>query len=594
MCGIVGVVGPENAGRALLEGLTKLEYRGYDSAGIAVLGKKSIKTVRRVGKISALGQALETEKPQGSTGIGHSRWATHGKVTEKNAHPHADCTGEVAVVHNGIIENYLELKDGLQKRGHKFSSDTDSEVIAHLIEERLSANPKNSLEEAVRLSTSELRGSYALLAISSRDGGKIVAARNESPLILGIGKGATYAASDALPLLGKASEAVVLGEKQVAVLTRKGAVVMRQDTGEKIEPEKRKLDWNAEAASKNGFEHFMLKEILEEPQMIRGALAQDKKLFEEMAGEIVRTERVMFVACGTSRHAALVGRYLFNKMAEKYCDVMIGSEFSYFANEANRKTLIVAISQSGETADVLDGVRKAKEKGARVFSIVNVQNSSLDRLSDKTIFLNCGPEIGVAATKSFINQLIVFYLLAFASQGKFEQGKAELEKIAGTVEGEIAENREVAEAIAKKIHKQSAAYFIGRGINFAVALEAALKMKEITYIHAEGMPAGELKHGTLALIEEGTPVVAINPKDYTFFETQGNAMETKARGAYVIGISDSASPTYDALMKIPKAQEIYYPLLCIVPLQLLAYYTAVMRGNDPDKPRNLAKSVTVK
>ncbi len=592
MCGIIGVVGAKNASLEAVEGLKKLEYRGYDSAGVATLHEGKLFVVRAVGKISELEKAVGSRKLQGSTGIGHSRWATHGRVTEKNAHPHMDCKGDVAVVHNGIIENYLELKEGLESRGHRFSSETDSEVLAHLIEENISE--KNALEGAVRIALKSVQGSYALLAISSKDEGKIVAARRESPLLIGLGENANYAASDALPLLGKAREAIVLGENQMAVITGHGAKIMRVDSGEEVAPEKQELDWNVDAASKNGFEHFTLKEIMEEPQMIRRALVQDRKLFEEMAGEIVRTERVSFVACGTSRHAALVGRYLFNKMAEKYCDVMMGSEFSYFASEVNRKTLIVAISQSGETADVLDGVRKAKEKGARIFSITNVQNSSLERLSDKTILLNCGPEIGVAATKSFINQLMVFYLLAFAAIGKFSEGKKELEETAKLVGQTISENDAVAKTLAKRIAKQPAAYFIARGINFAVALEGALKMKEITYIHAEGMPAGELKHGTLALIEEGTPVIAINPKDYTFFETQSNAMETKARGAFVIGVSDAASPTYDALMKIPKASEIYYPLLCIVPLQLLAYYTAVERGNDPDRPRNLAKSVTVK
>ncbi len=591
MCGIVGVAGSESAAPLILEGLKKLEYRGYDSAGVAVLGAGGLSTVKAVGKISELEKALEAQPLVGECGIGHTRWATHGKVTEKNAHPHLDCKGKVAVVHNGIIENFQELKDGLASRGHAFASDTDTEVLAHLIEEELVNSP---FEDALRFALGKVKGSYAILAMHEGEAGKIVAARKESPLIIGLAEGAVFAASDALPLLGIAKEAIVLGESQMAVMTKSGAKVMRVDSGEAVLPEVRKLDWSIDAASKNGHPHFTIKEIMEEPAMIRSALVQDKQLFEEMAGEIVRTERVMFVACGSSRHAALVGRYLFNKIAEKYCDVMIGSEFSYFASEVNRKTLIVAISQSGETADVLDGVRKAKERGARVFSIVNVRNSTLDRLSDKTIFLNCGPEIGVAATKSFINQLIVFYLLAFASQGKFSQGKFELENVAGLVEQSIGENVPVAKALAKRVARQSAAYFIARGINFAIALEGALKMKEITYIHAEGMPAGELKHGTLALVEDGTPVIVLNPKDYTFFETQSNALETKARGAFVIGVSDAASPTYDALMKIPSHGEIYYPLLCIVPLQLLAYYTSVERGLDPDRPRNLAKSVTVK
>ncbi|MFQ5405606.1 MAG: glutamine--fructose-6-phosphate transaminase (isomerizing) [Candidatus Micrarchaeia archaeon] len=590
MCGIVGYIGGRKAASVALESLRKLEYRGYDSAGFATVYRGSLSVKKAVGKIDEASEGFGVEKAEGTVAIAHSRWATHGKVTKENAHPHCDCKNSVAIVHNGIIENFQELRTGLEKRGHCFLSETDSEVLAHLIEENISGN---SLEVAVSLALKEVKGSYAILAISKSDGDKFVAARRESPLLIGLGKDEVFASSDALPLLGRASKAIVLGEGQVALVTPKSVKVFDPE-GVEVSPVLQDLNWSVQEASKNGFEHFMLKEILEEPQMIKSALAQDQRLLEEMAGEIVRAHRVMFIACGTSRHSALVGRYLFSRLADKYCDVMIGSEYSYFADQADRKTLVLAISQSGETADVLDGVRRAKAKGARVFSLVNVVNSSLDRLSDRSILLNCGPEIGVAATKSFINQLVVFYLLAFAAVGRFEEGKSLLGQMAEDVQLTINENKEKAIKLAEKIHNKPAAYFLGRGINFAIALEGALKFKEVTYIHAEGMPAGELKHGTLALIDKGTPVVSLNPKDYTYYETLSNALETKARGAFLIGVGDEENVEYDSFMKIPVVEEIFYPLLTIVPLQLLAYYTAVKKGNDPDRPRNLAKSVTCK
>ena len=596
MCGIVGFTGKGAAAPLLLEGLRKLEYRGYDSAGIAMLDAGKITVVKKVGKIAELEQELEKRPVTGSTAISHCRWATMGKVTEQNAHPHLDCSGKIAVVHNGIIENFQELRGELKKKGHSFRSETDTEVLAHLVEEEL--KDKRGIDAfrlAVCNSLKRVAGSYACLFLWAETPDEILAVRDGSPLLLAGSKKGAMAASDALPLLGFSEEAIILREKEIAVLKKTGEIeVYGMEGGRKI-AEKMNLDWDAEQAEKNGFNHFMEKEIAEEPEMIaRTVAAQDRKLFEEIGGELVRTERVMFVACGTSRHAALIGRYLFNKMAEKYCDVMIGSEFQYFAGETDRKTLIVAVSQSGETADVLEGVKKAKERGARIVSIVNVPGSSLDRLADKTIFLSCGPEIGVAATKTFMSQLAVFYLLAFAAMGRFEEGKEKLGEMAGLVKKIIDENREAAKKLAQKIKGEEAAYFIARGINFAAALEGALKFKEITYIHAEGMPAGELKHGTLALVRNGTPVVVLNPNDYTYGETLANGLETKARGAFLIGVSDRENEEYDERLKIPRVEEIFYPFVSVVPLQLLAYYTAVAKGNDPDRPRNLAKSVTVK
>jgi len=592
MCGIIGYVGKRPAGPIVVEGLKKLEYRGYDSAGVASVKDGKLFVRKDVGKIAEINQKMRLDGVPGETAIGHTRWATTGAVTKENAHPHADCNNEIAVVHNGIIENYQELRKGLEARGHGFRSQTDTEVIAHLLEEEVARGA--SLEKALVAAAVSLHGSYAILAVSTREPGKIVAVRFESPLVIGLAEDGTFASSDTLPFLEYTRKAVFLGEGEGAVLTGKGAEFFDVKTGRKLAKQPAEVKWMWDGAAKGGYPHFMLKEIMEQPEAVRTAVAQDDSAVQAFAKGLLDAKKVIFSACGTSRYAALVGRYAIEKLADKYCDVMISSEYSYFAGNADKDTLVVAISQSGETADVLDGVRKAKSKGARIFSIVNVVGSTLDRLSDERLYLNCGPEIGVAATKSFSAQLAVLYLVAFAMAGRASEGKKAILKLSGAVGEAIKRNDRKARELAKFLKGRENAYYLARGINFAIALEGALKMKEISYIHAEGMPAGELKHGTLALIEKGTPVVIINPTDYTHGETLSNGLETKARGAFLIGVSDENNEAYDEWVEVPKVEELFYPLACVVPLQLLAYHSAVERGKDPDKPRNLAKSVTVK
>ncbi len=588
MCGIIGYIGNRQAGEIVYQGLRKLEYRGYDSAGIASIANGFLHIKKDVGKIDEIEKKISISNVPGTIAIGHSRWATHGGVTKANAHPHTCCKGEIIVAHNGIVENFQELREEL--KGHVFSSQTDTEVIPHLIEEE-----NLPLEEAVPRALKKVKGSYALLVISTKEPDKIIAARNESPLIIGVGKNEFFAASDTMPFLGQASKAVYLDDGEIAVLKKDKAEYYSLKTMEKIHKKPAAITLSEEMASKGQNEHFMIKEILEQPTTIRNALAQDGKKLEAFAKELLQAKNLKIVACGTSRHAGLIGRFLFNKLANKTSDVYIASEFSYFADSSGKDTVILAISQSGETADVLDGLRKAKAKGAKILSIVNVVGSTIDRMSDYSLYLNCGPEIGVASTKAFANQLAIFYLLAYAMAGKTNEGTNQIRQAAALVEESIAKNKEKMHSLAESLKGLEHAYFLARGVNFPIATEGALKLKEISYIHAEGMPAGELKHGTLALIEKGTPVILVNPNDYTHSDSLSNGLETKARGAFLIGVSNKNNSLYDYFIEIPSVEnELFYPLLAIIPLQLLAYYTAVAKGLDPDKPRNLAKSVTVK
>ena len=590
MCGIIGYIGSREAAPLVLKGLEKLEYRGYDSAGIATSVDSHLCIEKGIGKLDEVARAHHLGELPGKVGIGHVRWATHGGVTPENAHPHSDCHRQVAVVHNGIIENYRELRSRLEPE-HKFISDTDSEVIPHLLEEYLKDGIP--LEEAVLRMTPELKGSYALLAVSAKEPGKIVATRKDSPLVVGIGEEGNFVASDSLPFLEETNRVIFIEDGETVVLTGEKVTLLDGD-GREITRAPEKVDWKWDEATRQGYDFFMLKEILEEPQSLRRALMQDKEQVMEMAMDILRARQVIFTACGTSRYAALIGRYVFSKLAGKFSDVIIASEFGYFADSVDKNTVVIAVSQSGETADVIQGVKKAKENGASVFSLVNTVGSSLARMSDRVLYLNCGPEIGVAATKSFVAQLALFYLLAFAMANRFDEGAVEIKAIASLVEGNFHGNGEKLPRLARELKDRKDFYYIARGVNFAIAMEGALKLKEISYIHAEGMPAGELKHGTLALVEKGTPVVAICPRDYTFDETLSNVSEAKARGAYVIGVSERWEEVFDEWIEIPTVEEIFYPLVTIVPLQLLAYHLAIARGLDPDKPRNLAKSVTVK
>ncbi|MFC1932953.1 glutamine--fructose-6-phosphate transaminase (isomerizing) [Chloroflexota bacterium] len=590
MCGIVGFLGNEQVAPIMLDCLKTLQYRGYDSAGIATVDDGHIWCRKGVGAVEAVNKEHRLDELTGSLGIGHVRWATHGRVCDDNAHPHLDCKSEIALVHNGIIDNYQSLRRMLDGK-HHFTSETDTEVVCHLMEDYMAEGA--SLQEALLSAIAKLEGSYALVAISSREPDKIVAAKRESPLVVGMGAQGYFVASDIVSLLGRAESVIPLEDGEVAVVSRSGVAILDRN-GEEVRKQPQQVDCEWLVPSRNGHDHYMLKEILEEPDAIETALRQDDGLLLELALEILRAKQVVIAACGTSRHAALIGRYLFSNLAGKFCEVVMASEFEYFANSIDKNTVVIAISQSGETADVIAGVKMAKANGARVISMVNVPGSSLTRMGDKVIYLNCGPEICVAATKSFIAQLVLFYLLTFAMLNQLENGREQLGKIANQIRENLFTNGDDVRRLGSQISDKSDFYFLARGINFAIALEGALKLKEVSYIHAEGMPAAELKHGTLALIEKDTPVLAICPKDYTYNDTLSNAMETKARGAFVIGLSDTNNEIFDMWLKLPKVEEIFYPLVSTVPLQLLAYYAALARGKDPDRPRNLAKSVTVK
>ena len=590
MCGIIGYCGKKSAAPIVLEALKRLEYRGYDSAGIASLYDGQLQVKKDVGKIDEVNQKHNLGGLPGNTAIGHTRWATHGGVTQDNAHPHCDCKQEVAVVHNGIIENHQPLRRRLERK-YSFVSETDSEVIPHLIREFMEMG--SSLEQAIRQTVKELRGSYAILAISASEPQKIVAARKDSPLVVGIGAGENFVASDALPFLEHTNRVIFVEDGEIVSLNNE-KVTIHDGEGRQIPKEPQEVNWKWDGATKQGYEFFMHKEIMEQPQAMRDALMQDRELIMEVAMDILRTKQVVLTGCGTSRHAALIGRYLFSKVGSKFSDVIMGSEFHHFSDSIHKDTLVIAVSQSGETADILEGVKRAKANGATIFSMVNVVGSSLTRLSDKVVYLNCGPEIGVAATKSFVSELVIFYLLAFAMTNQLREGVRAIKSISSLIKKNLNHNGAILPELAQELKGKNDFYYIARGINFAIAMEAALKAKEIAYVHAEGMPAGELKHGTLALIEQKTPVIAICPADYTFEETMSNVAEAKARGAFIIGVSDRHEQSFDEWIKIPALAEVFYPLVSIVPLQLLAYNLAVAKGLDPDKPRNLAKSVTVK
>ena len=589
MCGLIGYVGDEQAAPILVGGLTRLEYRGYDSAGIATVNGR-ICLAKDIGKLENAMRNANFLSLQGQTGIGHVRWATHGGVTQRNAHPHCDTEQKIAVAHNGIIQNYKELKAWLSSK-YNFQSETDTEVIPHLIRHFLDSGL--SFEAAFFAAVKELKGSYAILAINKDEPNKIIAARNESPLVVGVGTKANYIGSDVLSFLPYTKKIISLNDGDVVILT-KDSIKIYDINHKEIIKQIESVDANWHASDKGIYDHFMKKEIEEQPYALQQSLLQDSSTLMQIASEIKNAHRVVFIGCGTSRHAALLGEYAFSKIGFASSDVIMGSESTYFSDSMNSKTMVIAISQSGETADVLAGVRAAKKNGAKVLSIVNVVGSSLARESDRVLLLNCGPEIGVAATKSFIAQLSILYQLAFAMDNRLSEGQQKIETIINLLKSDINYLNKIIPTIAIKMKGERDFYFLARGVNFAVAAEGALKVKEISYVHAEGMPAGELKHGTLALIEDGTPVIAICPNDYTFDDSINNIMEAKARGAFVIGVSDISNPAFDDHICISKTDEIVYPFLTVVPLQLFAYYSAIVRGLDPDKPRNLAKSVTVK
>jgi glutamine---fructose-6-phosphate transaminase (isomerizing) len=606
MCGIVGYVGPKRAVSVLMDGLASLEYRGYDSAGLAILDGGSITVTRRVGKLSNLRSALESGASEGVIGIGHTRWATHGQPNECNAHPHSDCTGRIAVVHNGIIENYVELRDELSAIGHEFRSQTDTETIAHLIESYY----EGDLAVAVLRAVDRLDGSYALSVVHSDHPDLIVAARKDSPLIVGLGEGENFVASDIPAVLRHTREIGVLKDGQVVAITADCVSLIGGDP----EMELLHVDWDLSAAEKGGYEDFMLKEIFEQPRAIRetlrGRLADDGtiQLSElEMAPEdAAALQRVYIVACGTSFHAGLIGKYLIEKWARTPVEIQVASEFRYNDPIIDARTLVVAISQSGETADTLAGVREAQKRGARVVAISNVVGSSITREADGVIYTHAGPEIGVAATKTFTAQIAALYVLAlFLAQVKGSMSVdeirafyGELERVPAMVE-EILEDANIEDLMetARAFTDVSSSLFLGRGLGVPVAMEGALKLKEISYIHAEAYPAGEMKHGPIALITDRVPVVAVATCSPVYEKVVSNLQEVRARDAQVIAVATRGDEPIrrhaQHVLWVPPTHEDLSPIPAVVPLQLLAYYIAKQRDCNVDQPRNLAKSVTV-
>ncbi|ULA65061.1 MAG: hypothetical protein LZF86_190357 [Nitrospira sp.] len=608
MCGIVGYVGNQEAVPILIGGLAKLEYRGYDSAGVAIQQGQKIDVRRSVGKLVNLQKSLQEKALSGMVGIGHTRWATHGKPSEQNAHPHR--SKGCVLVHNGIIENYQQLKQQLEKEGYKFQSETDTEVLAHLIDKYLQQG--QGLADAVRSTTRDVRGSYALAVISEKEPGTLIAARSGCPLVVGRTKQASFVASDVMAMLAHTRDVTYLEEGDVAVVTQHEMHLTNTD-GQPVSRKATKITWDASAAEKSGYPHFMLKEIHEQPQTIldtmRGRYSYetgeaDLPDIGLTAKEFASVERIWIVACGTSWHSGLVGKYLFEEMVRTPVQVDIGSEFRYRDPLVGKNDLFITISQSGETADTLAAAREAKEKGARVVSIVNVVGSTLARESDGVLYTHCGPEIGVASTKAFTAQLTALYLLSLhlarvRNAMTVADGKAWLDRLVqlpSLVEQVLGREAEVV-AIAKRYHKKRNFLFLGRGINYPIALEGSLKLKEISYIHAEGYPAGEMKHGPIALIDKDMPVVVLAPRDRLYEKTVSNLMEVKARHAPVIAFvaegERELGKTADAVLTIPDTHPLLSPILFTIPLQLLAYHIAVLRGADVDQPRNLAKSVTV-
>jgi glutamine---fructose-6-phosphate transaminase (isomerizing) len=620
MCGIVGYIGPKKVVPVIIEGLRKLEYRGYDSAGIAVVTPDGKLEIRRApGKLRNLEEVIRKSPIDGTYGLGHTRWATHGRPTEENAHPHRDCTGQIVVVHNGIIENYLELKEQLQREGHKFVTETDTEVVAHLVEKH--AQGGVPLEEAVRLTLKELRGIYALVFLSANDPLKIVAARLGPPAVIGNGKGEYFVASDIPALLEHTREMFFLVDGDIAVLTQDGVRVMDHD-GRPVERPTQHVNWDPIMAEKGGYKHFMQKEIFEQPRAVRdtllGRISQDtgKVFLDEMriTEEQFRAfDRVRIVACGTSWHSALAGKFMIERLARLPVEVDYGSEFRYRDPILDSKTLTVCISQSGETADTLAAQREAKSKGSPTLAICNVMGSMITREAAGTILTHAGPEIGVASTKAFTAQLTALLLLAIRLgelHGKLYPEAAkellqEFTRIPHKMEQVLqVDSTGFYETLARQFFRFTDFLYLGRGIHYPIALEGALKLKEISYIHAEGYPAGEMKHGPNALIDENLPVVVLatrddnDPDSVTLYEKSvSNIKEVKARDGIVIAIVTAndrlAREAADHIIELPPAPELLVPLLEIIPLQLLAYHIAVRRGCDVDQPRNLAKSVTV-
>ena len=623
MCGIVGYIGKKRVVPVILDGLKRLEYRGYDSAGIAVAGNGGGLQMRRAeGKLRNLEEAIRLNPIDGTYGIGHTRWATHGRPTEENAHPHRDCTGRVVVVHNGIIENYLSLKKKLREEGHTFLTETDTEVFAHLIEKYLACGngSKVALEEAVRKAVLDVRGVFALAVISADEQNKIVAARNGPPVVIGLGKDEYFVASDVPAILNHTRDLFFLSDGDLAVITPSGVQLSDFSSGKPVVRQVQHITWDPIMAEKGGFKHFMLKEIFEQPRAVRdtslGRISLDtgKVFLDQM--EISETEfrsltKVQAVACGTSWHAALAGKYMIERLARIPVEVDYGSEYRYRDPIMGKNELTIVITQSGETADTIAAQREAKAKGSKTLAICNVVGAMIAREADGTIYTHAGPEIGVASTKAFTSQLAALFIFAVylgqlrgtLSPEQSKQLLGELAKIPGKLETVLTLEEDL-EDLAKQYSRAQDFLFLGRGVHFPIALEGALKLKEISYIHAEGYPAGEMKHGPNALIDEELPTVILATKDENdpnsvlrYEKTCSNLKEVTARAGKVIAIAtegdEEIRESADHVLYIPAAPELLMPILEIVPLQLLAYHIAVRRGCDVDQPRNLAKSVTV-
>jgi glucosamine--fructose-6-phosphate aminotransferase (isomerizing) len=614
MCGIIGYIGSKQVVPILIDGLRRLEYRGYDSAGVAVVRDGTIDLRRSAGKLARLEEVIATTPIEGEYGIGHTRWATHGRPTEENAHPHRDCTGRIVVVHNGIIENYLDLKQQLQSEGHKFVTETDTEIVAHLVEREMK---DDGLENAVRRALLYMRGLFALVLISADDPDKIVTVRNGPPIVVGLGEGEFFVASDIPAILSHTRDVVFLGDEEMAVITPTG-VQFTDYAGRDVSKKSTKVSWDPVMAEKAGYKHFMLKEIFEQPWAVKetvlGRASQESGrvfLHEiEIPDQVLRdVERIVILACGTSWHAALIGKFLFETLARVPVDVDYGSEYRYRDPIVSEHTLAIVITQSGETADTLAALREAKKKGARSISICNVVGSMATRDTEGTVYTHAGPEIGVASTKAFTTQIVALHLLAMYL-GQIRQTLTPdaarphveaLTQLPLLLEETLNKCESVTEEIARRFYQRSDFLYLGRGINYPIALEGALKLKEISYIHAEGYPAGEMKHGPIALIDEKMPVVTIAPDDHVFEKMIGNIQEAKARGGSVVALTTKGrhnirellDPALDFLIEVPKTHPLLTPVLMVVPLQLLAYHIAIRRGCDVDQPRNLAKSVTV-
>jgi glucosamine--fructose-6-phosphate aminotransferase (isomerizing) len=590
MCGIVGYIGKRKATPILLDSIKKLEYRGYDSVGMCTTGE-NLNFLKGIGRIKDVHGKINFHSLEGNIGISHTRWATHGGVTDDNAHPHISNNKKIAVIHNGIVENYQEIRKKLEKNGFKFYSQTDTETIPNLIEFEM--NRGKDFETAAMDALKQIEGYYAVLAIFEGEG-KIIASRNGSPLVIGVGENENFIASDIPAFLKHTKDVMYIHDNDFIVLDKEGKIRFHDlETGEKIERPVHSIDWSLEQAEKGNFDHFMMKEISEQVDTVKKAANQNKVKLFEVADAVKKAKGVFFVACGSSYHACLSASYIFSKVAKMHVNVVLGSEFSNYEHFLTPDSLVIAVSQSGETIDVLDAVRTARKKDSKVLSIVNVMGSSLQRNSDKYLMLHAGPEICVLSTKTYTAQLAVLSLLAYTVAGKYEEGKKELEFIWNNLYNlTSASARKYIKTLAETLKEKDHIFTIGRGLQFPTSLEAALKIKEVSYIHAEGFSGGELKHGTIALIDKGTPCIVFvskeNKKDII-----SNAMEIKARGGYIIGVAEENNEVFDFFIKTPEGGNLN-PITQIIPIQILAYQLALLRGCDPDKPRNLAKSVTVK